>query len=112
MAGTLQGVPSSAIPVRSGGTGSPPFGATPLGFHQESVSNTAIGLPSIPAGATVAYCYVAGAGLLWRDDGVAPTNTVGFPWASGTSVTFSASLSTIKVIAASGTGTLSVSYYA
>ena len=112
MAGTLQSVPSSALPMRVAGLASPPMGSTPLGFHQVSVSGTAVNLPSIPAGATIAFCYVAGAIMLWRDDGTAPTATVGFPINEATTITFSSALSAVQLIAASGTGTLSVAYYA
>ena len=50
----------------------------PKGYQQLTVSTTAVGL-TIPSGATRAVVYVESQPVRWRDDGVAPTSTVGVP---------------------------------
>lgn len=49
----------------------------PLGFEQLAVSSTAVGLASIPEKANKAVMTVEDATLRYRDDGTAPTATVG-----------------------------------
>lgn len=51
---------------------------TPLGFEQVTAGfGAAQSLPNVPDGAEVALIQVDGNAIRWRDDGTAPTATVG-----------------------------------
>ena len=66
---------------------------------------------SAPGGATIAQICVENAGVRYRDDGAAPTASVGIPAAAGSCFSYSGPLSVIQFIAQSGSPTLDVSYY-
>lgn len=96
------------VQVASGG--SSPYTFTPLGYQQiTAVSGTTALTP--PAGATIAFITVEGAAARYRDDGAAPTATVGMPLAVGQPLVYSGSLSAIKFIQQSAGAILDVSYY-
>jgi hypothetical protein len=48
----------------------------------------------------------------WRDDGVAPTSTVGMPLAAGVTLQYDGDLTRIRFIDNGGTAELNISYYA
>jgi hypothetical protein len=48
----------------------------------------------------------------WRDDGVAPTATVGMPLAAGTTLQYDGDLTKIQFIEQTGSAKLNISYYA
>jgi uncharacterized membrane protein YgdD (TMEM256/DUF423 family) len=85
-------------------------GGTAKGYQQITLSGAATGL-TVPALSTVAYVQVDTAPVRWRDDGTAPTSTIGMQIPIGGTVTFSGDMSVVKFIAASGTPVLNVSYY-
>lgn len=87
-----------------------PYTYAPLGF-QTVGSLTSASLLSVPAGATIAYITVEGAPVRWRDDGTAPTATVGTLVGVGSQIIYSGSLAAIQFIQQSATATLDVSYY-
>jgi hypothetical protein len=61
---------------------------------------------------TLAIITPEGAGVRWRDDGVAPTATIGMPLASGVTLQYDGDLSRIRFIQQTASATLNVSYYA
>lgn len=79
----------------------------PAGFQQLSPA-AATGLTVPQGGATLAV-IVSAASFTWRDDGTAPTATVGMVWPANTPLFYAGTLGAIKVIQASGT--VNVSYY-
>ena len=80
----------------------------PLGYVQIVSPAAAVGITP-PAGATMALISVSGATMRWRDDGTAPTASVGMPVAAGQEFQYSGNLSKIQVI---GSGaTLDISFY-
>lgn len=80
----------------------------PLGY-QQIVNPTVATALTVPPGATMALISVSGATVRWRDDGTAPTASVGMPVTAGQEFQYSGSLAAIQFI---GTGaTLDVSYY-
>jgi hypothetical protein len=48
----------------------------------------------------------------WRDDGVAPTATIGMPLAAGVTLQYDGDLTRIRFIDNGGTAELNISYYA
>ena len=96
------GTPSTIVPV----SGTP----NPLGYQQITslASSTAL---TPPTGATIAQISVETAGVRYRDDGTAPTASVGMPLLAGANITYGGSLSAIRFIAISGSPVLNVSYY-
>jgi hypothetical protein len=60
---------------------------------------------------TVAMIIAEGAPARWRDDGVAPTATVGMPLPIGAVLLYDGDLKQIRFIQQSGTAALNVSYY-
>lgn len=83
---------------------------TPLGFEQQAVA-TAQHLANIPDGATYALISCTGQNVLWRDDGVAPTATVGNVITAGQPPIALTDLSAMQFIEAAPTATLNVDFY-
>ena len=50
-------------------------------------------------------------GVRWRDDGVAPTASVGMPLAAGVTLQYDGDLSQIQFIEQAGSAKLNVTYY-
>lgn len=67
--GNVLGTPANPSSVKSGTF-------TAKGYRQVTVSSTAVGLGTIPTGATRAVIAVSGT-VRWRDDGTAPTASLG-----------------------------------
>lgn len=98
--------------INSGGgyNVSPTYASAGAGQYNVTFS-AAAGL-TVPAGATIAQLIVEGTGgFRYRDDGVAPTSSVGMFIATGAAFQYAGPLSAIQFIAASGSPTLDVSYY-
>lgn len=51
-------------------------------------------------------------GVRWRDDGVAPTASVGMPLAAGVTLQYDGDLNKIQFIEQAGSAKLNISYYA
>lgn len=100
---------AGAIPVH-GNVGSIPYSSTPLGYEQITSLSSATGL-TVPAGATFAQIAISGAAVRWRDDGVAPTTSLGIPVPAGSQLSYSGNLAAIEFIAQAGSPILDISYY-
>jgi hypothetical protein len=118
--GPLISDPTLALPVRlsngtafyvagSGGGGAP-YGATPRGYQQITGMSAATALTP-PGGATFAVVTAEGVDVRWRDDGVAPTATVGMLLYAGNTIEFSGDLATVQFIQTAAGSILNVSYY-
>ena len=95
----------------------------PLGFCQLTAANlaSAVGFSastsaacngSIPSGATWVEICVSGAGISYRDDGVAPTASVGMLISSGTCFPYSVlPLTAFQAILQSSGATIGASFY-
>ena len=89
----------------------------PLGYCQLSAMqlSSAVGLSScsggIPSGATMAYIQSEVAGVRYRDDGTAPTSSVGVIIANATPIFYVGTLSALQFIAQSGSPLLDVLFY-
>jgi hypothetical protein len=84
---------------------------TAEGYDQVTATGAAFALPAVPAAADSAVVQAEAQALRWRDDGTAPTATVGMLIPAGTSQTFQGDLSTLRFIAATAGAILNVSYY-
>src|SRR5579863_2278610 len=82
----------------------------PLGYQQLTSINSATGL-NAPAEATIAEIIVEAQGIRYRDDGTAPTATVGMPVATGASFQYAGDLTTIQLIEQTSGAIVNVSYY-
>lgn len=91
-----------------------PANAVPLGYCQLSVT-TAVLVSTcsggIPAGSTFASIVTETAAIRWRDDGTAPTTTVGNPLAVAAVLTYGGLLASLQVVAQTGTATVNVQFY-
>lgn len=95
-----------ASPVRIVGNG-----ATPLGYQQITSLSAAEKL-TVPTGANMAVVIATGQAVAWRDDGTAPTATIGMPLPVNTPlIVCGLALAAIQFIQASATATLDISYY-
>lgn len=87
------------------------------GYEQLAVSSTAVSPASVPAdtdqrpGATGVLISVETAAVRWRDDGVAPTATVGNPLPAGAFFFFTGDISKLKFIRQSSDATVNLNYY-
>jgi hypothetical protein len=50
-------------------------------------------------------------GVRWRDDGTAPTSSVGMPLAAGVTLQYDGDLSKIQFIESTASAVLNISYY-
>lgn len=92
-----------------------PYGYTSLpttsaGYQQITATGTAQSL-TVPSGATIAEICVETAAIRYRDDGTAPTATVGMPAAAGTCFAYSGPLRAFQFIAQSGSPVVNALYY-
>jgi hypothetical protein len=83
----------------------------PKGFQQLASPASSTGL-TVPAGARFAMFNVSGQTCVFRDDGVAPTATVGMLLTVGTNYWYTGDLSAVRFIQATAGGNVNVSYYA
>ena len=89
----------------------------PLGYAQITDLSTAKNLPNvgdpaaIPPGATLAIIIPEAQAVRWRDDGTAPTSSVGMTLAVGVPFEYSGTLSAIEFIQATSGAILNVTYY-
>lgn len=118
------GVLQQYTPVNSA-----PYQWNPLGYSQFSVTGAAIanlvggavagtptqisGLTAIPANASCATIIVETASIRWRDDGTAPTASIGIPWTfngtnTNTPLVYCGTLANFQIIALSGTPVVNV----
>ena len=86
-----------------------------LGYCQLTSIDTAAALSAcaggIPSGANFAVIQPEAQAIRYRDDGTAPSATVGFPVAVGASFTRSGDLAKIRVISATAGAKLNVLFY-
>lgn len=80
------------------------------GYQQITVLSGAAKL-SPPANARIARIVCETQAIRWRDDGVAPTATVGMPLAVNTELTYDGDLGAIQFIEQTASAKLNVSYY-
>lgn len=88
----------------------------PLGYCQLTVTGTAALISTcsggIPARTVWATMCLETAAIRWRDDGTAPTASVGMPLLAGACLNYSGTMATMSVIAQTGTnGMLNISFY-
>lgn len=83
---------------------------TPLGYAQLTSLAAAASL-TVPAGATIAVFIAEAQGVRFRDDGTAPTATVGMPLATGEPFEYKGNLAAIEFIAQFSGAILNVSFY-
>lgn len=84
---------------------------TVLGYQQITSLSASTAL-TVPAGATMALIVAETQAVRWRDDGTAPTATVGMPLAIGVSLSYDGDLKAIRFIEQAASAKLNVAYYA
>jgi hypothetical protein len=82
-----------------------------LGYQQITSLSASTGL-TVPSGATLALIVPETQNVRWRDDGTAPTASVGMPIFVGASLSYDGDLNRIRFIQQAASATLNVSYYA
>jgi hypothetical protein len=86
---------------------------TPCGYQQINV--TSLSSLAIPAAckssATMAVITAEAQAVRYRDDGVAPTTTVGMPLAVGAQIQYLGTISALQFIAQTSGGIVNVLYY-
>lgn len=83
---------------------------TPLGYQQITVLTTSTAL-TVPSGATSALIQPEAQAVHWRDDGVAPTASIGMRLAALSTLTYNGDLAAFRVIQDVAGGILNVTYY-
>jgi hypothetical protein len=89
----------------------PVVAAIPKGY-QQIVGLAASTALTVPAGSTYALITTQAQAVRWRDDGVAPTATVGMELLIGQALRYDGNLAAIAFIQEAATATLNVAYYA
>jgi hypothetical protein len=82
-----------------------------LGYQQITSLSASTAL-TVPLGATLAVIVPESQAVRWRDDGTAPTGSVGMPLAIATTLSYDGDLSRIRFIEQAASAKLNVSYYA
>lgn len=82
-----------------------------LGYQQITSLSASTAL-TVPTGATMALIIPELQAVRWRDDGTAPTASVGMPLAVGTSLSYDGDLKAIRFIQQAASGYINVCYYA
>ena len=82
-----------------------------LGYQQITSLSASTAL-TVPSGATLALIVPETQNVRWRDDGTAPTSSVGMPIFVGASLSYDGDLNRIRFIQQTASATLNVSYYA
>lgn len=82
-----------------------------LGYQQITSLSASTAL-TVPTGATMALIIAETQDVRWRDDGTAPTASVGMPLATGVSLSYDGDLRAIRFIQQTASATLNVCYYA
>ena len=83
----------------------------PLGYQQITSLAAAVAL-TVPAGCGVVRITPSGAGVRWRDDGVNPTATVGYPLAAGAELVYQGSFANLRIIEQTASAVLDIVYCA
>ena len=91
-----------------------------LGYQQISTLSSAQSLtvpsvdPSTGLNVTPSFALITPEtnGVRWRDDGVAPTASVGMPLAAGVALQYDGDLTKIRFIESTAGAKLNISYYA
>lgn len=81
------------------------------GYQQISLSTTTPSTLTIPDGSEYAMIQAEAQNVRWRDDGVAPTTTVGMQILTGAIVLYNGQLLDFQAIAQTAGAILNVSYY-
>jgi len=90
----------------------------PLGYQQLTLTGSAqhLTLPKPPAGVVVGYAVIQCTGTtataIWRDDGTAPTSSVGMTLSTGSELDYVGDFTALQFIIGSGSPVLNISYYA
>jgi hypothetical protein len=91
---------------------------TCFGYQQitDLTASTALTVPvkspeGLNAKPVLALIVAEGAPVRWRDDGIAPSATVGMPIAVGVPLQYDGDLTKIRFIQQSSSGILNISYY-
>lgn len=84
-----------------------------LGYQQLLAGEVDVGTGLvIPDGTATVIVVVEGQSVRWRDDGIAPTATIGMPATAGTTLRFdSQALKALRFISQTAGAILNVSYY-
>lgn len=82
-----------------------------LGYQQITSLSASTAL-TVPTGTTMALIVAETQAVRWRDDGTAPTTSVGMPLAVGTSLSYDGDLKAVRFIEQTASAKLNVSYYA
>lgn len=83
---------------------------TPLGYEQVTSISSAKSL-TVPTGATMAVITAEVQAIRYRDDGTAPSSSVGMPLAVGTALVYQGTLSAVQVIEQTSGAKVNVLYY-
>ena len=106
----VSGTPSAAAQDSTGATKAPVY--TPLGYRQVTATSGAFALPTPPAGTRRAVVQAEAQAIRWRDDGTDPTAAIGMTISVGGELRYDgATMSAIKMIAASAGAIANIAYY-
>lgn len=83
----------------------------PLGYEQITDLSSAVGLTPPSAYIDLTLIQVEAQAVRWRDDGDAPTSTVGVPLAVGVIFPYNGDPRSIQFIESSAGAILNISYY-
>ena len=90
-----------------------------LGYQQITNLSSSVGLTvpqiditGLSGSARIAIITAEGQAVRWRDDGVAPTASVGMPLAAGATLQYDGDLARIRFIEQTSGAKLNISYYA
>ena len=113
MAATIQDLENLGLApaVQVDQAGRPTAANVPMGFSQTTVLTSSVPLLLIPGGSTLAIIQCQGQPVRWRDDGTAPTSTVGMLMNVGDVLRYDGPIEKLRFIETAASATLNVSFY-
>lgn len=82
----------------------------PLGYQQITSLSSSTAL-TVPAGAVACIITCSVQAIRWRDDGVVPTGSVGYPLAVGAELEYTGQLDKMRIIEQTASATIDICYY-
>lgn len=83
---------------------------TPKGFQQITTVSSSTAL-TVPDDTEFAFIQCTGQPVRWRDDGTAPTATIGMTLAVGDTLLYTGNLHQLRFIETAASAVLNISYY-
>lgn len=85
--------------------------ASPLGYAQIGTLTTSVGFSSVPNGTQLTLITAEAQNVRWRDDGVAPTASIGMLLPAGQTLSYNGPAAKLRFIEVTAGAKINASFY-